>query len=205
MGTNGTLQSTIWEQHTEELSQRIQGQTTEISTVTQKIILNDGLSFHPQVVANTLYFLSTSEVGVTSQSDVEPNGTPLPATARSTSISSTPNVDPDLYQPPLDANLHGSVFSITLSGSNVGTESMLGNVGQSTGLQSGNSYVIWQDTSGYHMYDVLRQSDVTLNSTLDGAKMLAVNGTTTLWTRTNYAAGSVSGSSITLEAFNWGN
>ena len=71
VGDNGTLQSNIWQQQTTEQSLRLQGQLKEVITSTQQEVQSDGMSFQPQVVDDTLFFLSTSEIKVEGQGVIE--------------------------------------------------------------------------------------------------------------------------------------
>lgn len=201
VSTDGVLHSNVWQQLTNEQIVSSHGLLHRVDKNTQQLYLKDGMSFQPQVVDDTLFLLSTSEIKISDQGMVTPNGIPLPASATDTSITSTPRTDTNVYMAPADASVHGTIFMIPLAGQDFGTQDTLGTVGQSTGLQAGNGYVIWQGNDGYQMYDVQRQSDVTLGTTLNGASMLAVNGNTTLW----FNGVSTPGSSVTMMAFNWPN
>lgn len=197
---DGTFQSNIWQQQTSEQSQRSRGQVEEVSTSTQQLFQGDGLSFQPQVVDNTLFFLSTSEIKVESQDVVEPNGIPFPASATDRDVLSTPRTDTGIYAAPPDASVHGTLLMVPLNGPAIGVTSMLGTVGQSTGYQAGSSYVIWQDSNGYQMYDADRQTDVVMGDTLNNASLLVVNGDTTLW-----LTGPQADAKLRLMAFTWPN
>lgn len=199
---DGVLHSDVWQRQEEQHLDHSRGYPAETSTYTRQLYLNDGMSFQPQVVDDTLFLLSTSEVRVADQGVVTPNGTPFPASATDISVAFTPRTDPSVYQSPADASVHGTIFMIPLSGLDLADEDTLGTVGQSTGFQAGNGYVIWQDTNGYQMYDVQRQTDVTLGNTLNAAALLVVNGNTTLWlTREKNAPGT----NMTMQAFTWPN
>ena len=199
---DGVLHSNIWQRQEEQNLDHSRGYPIEKSTYTQQLYLNDGMSFQPQIVDDTLFLLSTSEVRVADQGVVTPNGTPFPASATDTSVVFTPRTDPSVYQSPADASVHGTIFMIPLSGLDLADEDTLGTVGQSTGFQAGSGYVIWQDTNGYQMYDVQRQTGVILGSTLNSASLLIVNGNTTLW----FTRGkSVPDPSVTMQAFTWPN
>src|SRR6185437_10178462 len=161
---------------TTEQSLRYHGQLEEVNTSTQQEYQADGMSFQPQVVDNTLFFLSTSEIKVENQGVVAPNGTPFPTSATDSTVLFTPRTDPGVYAAPPDASVHGTLLKIPLDGPTIGVESMLGTVGQSTGYQAGSTYVVWQNSTGYQMYDVERQSDVVMGDTLNSASLLVVNG-----------------------------
>lgn len=195
---NGALQSNIWQQQTTEQSLRYHGQLEEVSTSTQQEYQGDGMSFQPQVVNDTLFFLSTSEIKVEDQGVVAPNGTPFPTSATDSTVLFTPRTDPGVYAAPPDASIHGTLLMIPLDGPKIGVEGMLGTVGQSTGYQAGGTYVVWQDAAGYQMYDTERGSDVVMGDTLNSASLLVVNGNTTLWLSGNRAD-----ARLKLMAFTW--
>jgi hypothetical protein len=200
---DGTLHSNIWQQLSSDETVRSQGHMVEQMNSTQSQLTTDGLSFQPQVVADNLFLLSTSEVTVSGQGAVKPNGIPLPVTATDPSVITTPRTDQDLYPAPVDASLHGSVFMIPLSGLNVGDETMLSAAGEATGLQTGSNYAIWQSASGYTMYDAQRHANVVVGDVLNNAGLLAVNGDTTIWlTGTNTDPSS---SQLAVMAFDWPN
>lgn len=196
----GVLQSNIWQQQTTEQSLRYHGRLEEVNTSTQQLVQGDGMSFQPQIVDNTLFFLSTSEIKIEGQGVVEPNGIAFPASATDSNVLFTPRTDAGVYAALPDAAVHGTLLMMPLDGPTVGVESMLGTVGQSTGYQAGSTYVIWQDQTGYQMYDVNRQTDVVVGNTLNSASLLVVNGNTTLWLSGDQADGRLS-----LMAFTWPN
>jgi hypothetical protein len=93
-----------------------------------------------------------------------------------------------------------------LDGASVGIPTSLGIAGQSSALQAGNNFALWQDNDGYKMYDVQKASDVIVGGVLGGANFVAVNGDTTVWTADNGItppAPAGIGPSATLLAFNW--
>lgn len=200
---DGVLHSNIWQQQSFEQTLRSHGAVEERVTTTQQPVLTDGMSFQPQVVDNTLFLLSTSEATVSDQGMVKPNGTPLPISATDSSVECTPRTDSDFYAAPADAAIHGTLFMIPLDGLEDGTESMLGTVGQATSYQIGSNYVLWQDSTGYQMYDVQHQANVIVGSALSNAQQLMVNENTTLWW-SNTSASATSGQ-VSMTAFNWPN
>ncbi|HEU5374154.1 MAG TPA: hypothetical protein VFV38_01825 [Ktedonobacteraceae bacterium] len=201
IAANGILHSNIWQQETFEQTVRYRGHVEERTFNTQQLFLADGMSFQPQIVNNTLLFLSTSEVTVSDQGEVRPNGISLPLSATDADVQFIPRTDPNIYAAPIDASIHGTLFMIPLDGIAVGTESMLGTVGQTTSFQAGSNYVIWRDNAGYQMYDVQHQSNVVVGTMLNNADLLMVNGNTTLWWSNN-DTGTTQGK-LSLLAFNW--
>ena len=203
MTSDGTLHSNIWQQRTFDQPMRQHGQVMENTVSVQQPFLTDGLSFQPQVVDHTLFFLSTSEVTVSNDGAAAPNGIPLPASATDASVAFTPRTDPNTYAAPADAAIHGTLFSIPQDGLNVDAEGMLDTVGQVTGYQAGSGFVLWRNSSGYQMYDVQHQASVVVGKTLDNAQMLSVNSNTTLWWNSDSA--SATGGELSMTAFNWPN
>lgn len=199
LAQDGTLHSNIWQQQTTEQARNAHGRQAELDKNSQRLYLGDGLSFQPQIVNDTLFFLSTSEIKISGQGVVTPNGTPFPTGATDSAVIFTPRTDTSTYAAPTDALIHGTIFMIPLDGS--GPEDTLGTVGQSTGLQAGSNFVIWQDATGFQMYDVARQASVFLGNTLNGAALLVVNGNTALWLN----PGGAPGEQWTMMAFNWPN
>ncbi len=199
---NAVLHSNVWERQTSEQAEHEHSYPYLQSTYTQQLLFDDGMSFQPQVVDETLFFLSTSEVVVSQQGAVqEPDGTPFPTAATDRSVMITPRTDQTVYLEPADAAVHGTIFMLPLDGANAGNESMLGTVGQSTAFQAGSTFIVWQDNTGYRMYDVDSQSEVMLGSTLDNAALLSVNDGTTCWLADN--AVDPSGSQLTMMVYNW--
>ncbi len=198
--TDGVLHSNVWKQQEVEAPIHAHGYPETRTSYVRSVLLDDGMSFQPQVVDNTLFFISTSEVVVTHQGTMQaPNGTPFPVSATDTTVAFTPRTDAALYPSPAVTLLHGTLFMIALDGLNIGDESMLGTVGQSTAFQAGSGYVVWQDTTGYRMYDVTRQVDVAIGDTLNGASLLVVNGNTTVW----FTSSSAGNGRLTLMAYSW--
>jgi hypothetical protein len=205
---DGTQHSNIWLQQSSEHPVSKHGYTVEQTTNVQSLFLADGLSFEPQVVDNTLFFLSTSEMTVSNQGTVVPTGVPLPASATNpSSIALAPRVDPAIYGVSPDASIYGTVVTIALDGQNMGVENTIGVVGQSTDLQAGNDYVLWQDSTGYRMYDALGQTYVSLGDTLSSVSLLVVNGDTTLWLADGNGTNGVdiATDELTMMAFTWPN
>ena len=78
------------------------------------------------------------------------------------------------------------------------------NSDQAWSPQVGTNFVLWQSDQGYQMLDVATTSAVSVGNVLDGARFLAVNGDTTVWTvddTTNTTDGA--NPPVTLLAFNW--
>lgn len=144
--------------------------------------------------------MSTSEVRISSQDRMEPNGTPLPESVIDPSVTFTARTDQRVYPALADTSLHGTIFVLPFDGPDLDSETMLGTVGQSTSFQAGDSYIVWKDNRGYRMYDVNRQAEVITGDTLSNASLLVVSGNTTLWLESNQEA-----NKLTFMAYSWPN
>ncbi len=162
------------------------------------LFIQNGMSFHPQVVDDTLFYLSTDNTSVQNTT----NGTP--STTQGT-LSIIPQTDPSIYQPPLDASIHGWIEMLPLD-SNTMQPTILNTSGLATSLQVGTDFVLWQGDKGYQMYDVANQNNVNVGDILNQASFLSVNGNQAVWivNDTTTTATSTPGTpGITFLAFNW--
>ena len=75
--------------------------------------------------------------------------------------------------------------------------------GQAWEPQAGTDFMLWQSENGYQMYDV-NTGLVPVGHVLDGARFLAVNQSTTVWTIDNPTNAPTSDRlTATLLVFNW--
>jgi len=196
---DGNLHSNIWIQSVPLAQTQSRGKVLENTVSVKELYRSDGLSFRPQVVNDTLFLLSASPTDTTGST----SGVPIPATILN--IASVPRVDNSVYAEPLDNFVQGTVIMIPLDGDSMGIPALLGAAGQSSGLQGGNNFVLWQENDAYKMYDAQTSSDVTVGDVLNNANFIAVNGDTTVWTVGTGLATPPKGvsPSTTLLAFNW--
>jgi hypothetical protein len=224
-GNDGLLHSNIWTQQTYNAPRSTHGIGVQQTTIVKEPFLQDGLSFHPAVVDNALFLLSTASAATLAQeqSQFQAEGTPelkattpantqIAADTTSSPNNTTPWANASIYTTPLDSELQGTILMYPLDDAPSSSPMQLSLVDQASALQAGNDFVLWQNSSGYNMYDAATHTDVTVGQTLDNAQFVAVNGNTTTWTDTN---GSESGSvtnganglnpnpSATLKTFNW--
>lgn len=204
---DGTLHSNIWVQREYDVTTRVRGRVLDRPMTMTEQYTTDGLSFDPQVANNTLFMLSTSAIITSPQGIVRTTGKPLSATVTDSTVPTAPRADTSIYAASPDASVHGTVFMIPLDGASAGISTMMGNLGQSTALQAGTTYALWQDDTGYKMYDVQRQTDVTVgDNTLNDAAFLAVNGDTTVWITGNGTPATATGDpQAAFLAFTWTN
>jgi hypothetical protein len=196
LSKDGNLHSNIWVQRVLDTPTQSHGKVLENTVPTTELYRSDGLAFRPQVVGDTLFLLNAS--GATNSAQGALATTPL-------NIASVPRIDTSIYAEPLDNFIQGTVLMIPLDGASVGIPTSLGMAGQSSALQAGNDFALWQDNDGYKMYDVQTSSDVIVGGVLSGANFVAVNGNTTVWTaEPGTPTSNVGiGPSATLLAFNW--
>ncbi len=202
VASDSNLRSNIWEQ--QEISKAVprpsHGRTTNagMKETSTGLFIQNGMSFHPQVVDDTLFYLSTDNTSVQNTT----NGTP--STTQGT-LSIIPQTDPSIYQPPLDASIHGWIEMLPLD-SNTMQPTILNTSGLATSLQVGTDFVLWQGDKGYQMYDVANQNNVNVGDILNQASFLSVNGNQAVWivNDTTTTATSTPGTpGITFLAFNW--
>ncbi len=220
-GNDGQLHSNIWTQQTFDAPRSTHGIGLQQTITVKEPLLADGLSFHPAVVDNALFLLSTASAATLAQEQgqIQSEGTPelkaatpanTPVTsATPSSANTTPWANASIYIQPLDSEIQGTVLMYPLDDASFSIPTLLSPVDQASSLQAGDSFVLWQNTNGYDMYDAATRSDVTVGQTLDNAQFVAVNGESTAWTIDN---GSSSNGvnptnslnpSMTLNVFNW--
>jgi hypothetical protein len=197
LSKDGNLHSNIWVQRVLDTPTQSHGKVLENTVPTTELYRSDGLSFRPQVVGDTLFLLNASGATNSTQGAL--------ATTTPLNIASVPRIDTSIYAEPLDNFIQGTVLMIPLDGASVGIPTSLGMAGQSSALQAGNDFALWQDNDGYKMYDVQTSSDVIVGGALSGANFVAVNGNTTVWTAEpgTPTPNAGVGPSATLLAFNW--
>jgi hypothetical protein len=207
------LHSNIWNQQVLDAIP-LHGQAARHKVTIKQLFLQDGLSFTPIVVNNTLFLLSTVNGGGLTQTT--PNATPLPTSTGTVVSVATPNTstppmsswaNTNFYSAALDSSVRGTLVMYPLSDSpNASPTLVSGAIGSVSSLQAGKDFVLWQNGDGsYGMYDAVLKSNITVGDVLNDAQFLAVNGDTAVWTISN--TGVTTGSNInpaaTLEAFSW--
>jgi len=208
--SDGLLHSDIWMQQTTSAPRHLRGQTAPQTSVFKEPFLEDGMSFHPVVVDEALFFLSTANPEPL-QGTQTPDATATAAAANAlppdTAIPATPWADISVYPTPLDSDIHGTILMYPLDDPTITAPTPVSSLNNAASLQAGQDFVLWQTDSGYGMYDALTRSPVTVGEVLNDAQFLAVNGNTTVWmvntgqsTPTSVVGGSLP---VTLKVFNW--
>jgi hypothetical protein len=201
---------------------------TSTPTQTSHRLLSDGMSFHPQIVANHLFILSknplnsdltngTSTVTATHSptATIQPTITPdVPATP---TVVPTPTptdpkaflggsvkIDPNVFTPQADDAIAGRIRIFTVDG----TPEVLPQLDSNrivSALQGGSRYLIWQNSgNAFEMYDVVEKYSVNIGSgsVPRDAAFLNVNDNTGVWVQNNNNIGSNS-NSVTFNIFTW--
>lgn len=194
----GQLSSDIWTQQTTDASPSNAGRWVAHQTIKQYLFRADGKSFHPQMVNDTLFLLSTSQTDGNT-----PNPTPLitaSAQARSTATTIQPtvvptavnyanlpegaiNLDPKIFTPQIDSRQAGKILSFTASGV-AEVLPQFDNTQIVTALQGGTGFLLWQRTDGsnFGMYDVIAKAPVEVGDNVfpSNSAFLMVNGDTAI-------------------------
>lgn len=203
----GILNSNIWTQQQVDAARPTHGRWagyTERLTIKQ-LFISDGMAFHPQVVDNALFMLSTASPANTAQGTPTATGTtatPVPASPPNT--TGIPRVNTSIFAAPLDGSVRGTILMLPLNVDPTTLPTAMSTSGTASSLQVGTDFALWQDDKGYEMYDVAG-GYVTVGNTLDGASFVAVNGASAVWMVSNggTVTPSNAGSPVTLTAFNW--
>ena len=222
---DGTPHSNIW---TQQISDALPGPGRWLphKEVTKSLFRSDEMSFHPQVVDNTLFLLSTNPSGAspastsaTAVAQATPNSTataePSATPATISNLSNTPAIarsDPQLYTPQPDESIRGTLQAYSLANYMPLQLPFDGN-GQAAAPQGGSRFLLWQDSDkGFQMYDVVAGQPVTVGpgTVPKNADFLAVNGDTAVWAlntslnnNTTPNQASTPALSVTFMAFNW--
>lgn len=207
---DGILHSNIWMQQVSQVPNPHHGPwAASPQTVTVKQpFLSDGASFHPQVVDDRLFLLRNApypRATTPGTPEASPGITPT-ATATPASTPNTPTTswaDSTIYAAPSDAAVRGMLFMVPLDDPNNPLPAQVNTTGQAWEPQAGTDFVLWQSDNGYEMYDV-NTGTVQVGHVLDGARFLAVNESTTVWTIDNPpSAANSTNLTATLLVFNW--
>jgi len=198
------LYSNIWTQQVITAPRPSHGRWAEHTVIVKQLFSSDGMSFRPQVVDNTLFMLSTSSQINSTQATPATTGTATSTSSPTPNASAITRTDTSIYAAPPDASVRGTILMSPLNDdpTTVPTTAM-NSTGLASSLQAGTDFALWQGDKGFEMYDV-STGPVTVGNILDGATLLAVNGTTAVWIVNNASsATNKTRPSITLMAFNW--
>ncbi len=205
----GILNSDIWQQHetnAPNATRPTHGHWTGVvrQTAIQQLFRADGMSYHPQIADDTLFWINTALQSAATGTPIS-SSSPAVATPQ-TSASLIPRVNPAYYAPPFDASVRGLVMMQPVDGDILAQPEALNPTEMAYSLQIGADFVLWQSDKGYEMYDAQTQGNVTVGTDLNDAAFLAVNGSTAVWIRdtaNTTASASSSPLAVRIFAFNW--
>jgi hypothetical protein len=202
----GMFYSNIWTQQVVDNPPPLHRQWLgyKVRDTVKHVFSSDGMSFHPQVVDNTLFMLSTAGQFSSTQGTPATPGTTTSTAATSPITSVITRTDMSIYTAPLDASVRGTILMIPLSGDSDMRSTSMNTSGLASSLQAGTDFALWQADKGYEMYDVQSQSYVNVRDTLNGAAFVAVNEASAVWIVSN-ATNTTNNANplVTLMAFNW--
>lgn len=209
--SDGSLHSNIWMQRTVPDPHPMYGRAAQQSSALVMPFLEDGMSFRPLVVNDSLFLLSTAGSALVQGTQQTPgvSVTPSPAgstfTTTDTTLPSTPWANIGVYPPSLDSQLRGTILMYALDDPTASSPTLISPINAAASLQAGTDFVLWQTDSGYGMYDAITKTPVTVGETLNNALFLSVNGTTAVWTVPSAltTATGAPGPVVTLKVFNW--
>ncbi|HZR39292.1 MAG TPA: hypothetical protein VFB12_04205, partial [Ktedonobacteraceae bacterium] len=227
------LSSNIWTQQTIEAQPEQTGRWAAHAVTEKYLFRSDGLSFRPQIVQNTLFFLKatgpatndsiSATPGATSTTTARSQATATKATSATTpaatvttnapavnvsSTLSTTRVDPTIYTPPLDESVQGTLLAFSANGALPQTSPQEDNRGLVSAPQGGSRFLLWQNsTKTFGMYDAVVNQSVNIGTTtVKGAAFVAVNGDTAVWVLapdTTNTQATGTSSTVTFGMFSW--
>lgn len=180
------------------------------TTITKQEFRNDEMSFHPQIVGDTLFWLSTADTVNTTQgtSSTQAKSSPTVTPGTTTGVTNGPIIaksDPNIYLTQIDASIRGTLLASSLNDST--QPSSLNGDGLATAPQAGTRFLLWQNDKGdYEMYDAIAKSPVSVDNVPKGAAFLAVNGNTAVWTvsdQNSTGAPGLNNSLVSFKLFRW--
>jgi hypothetical protein len=222
---NGSLHSNIWLQHIGD-APRTSGKWIAHQEVTKDLFLEDGASFRPQVVKDTLFVLRTNNSipatptpGATSTPTVSTTPTVASTTPTATStpepsISITSRTDPAFYASAPDDTIQGKLLTFSAINGDA-QDSQLDNTTLGSAPQAGGRFLLWQTNKELKMYDVDTDQQVVVGTAINtsNAQFLAINGNTAIWITTPDSATSSptdtttstdpASIKVTFNAFTW--
>ncbi|MBV9231579.1 MAG: hypothetical protein JOZ18_19880, partial [Chloroflexi bacterium] len=203
--------SNIWTQQTTVVPPSRAGKWVPRTVTNKYEYRSDGMSFHPQVVNDMLFFLSTNP-NATDATQATPGAsatTQPSATSAATGVPAIPTtarIDPTVYPQQPDGAIRGTLLAF----SSDGIQSIPMNTdGQVTVPQGGSGFLLWQDSNNaFEMYDAVAKSPVQVGTVPKNATFLAVNGDTVVWTvnttnTTNNTDSTNSPPTVTFSMFTW--
>jgi hypothetical protein len=168
-----SLHSNIWTQQSTLIAPSYAGKWAPHATSQVSILRKDGMSFRPQVVNETLYFLNASSAATTSAQ------TSATATVHSAS-SVTPRVDIALRPVQKDSLVQGILMSYTVTGTQPVVKD---DADVQVNVQGGSRFLLWENgNKGFEMYDTIAHILISVSNDIPrDALFLTVNGDSVVW------------------------
>ncbi len=207
---DGNLHSNIWTQRLVDAPVLLHRVWEKRTTTTKYVFHPDGISFEPQMVGDTLFFISAADLQTSSNSTQGTTATATSVSTPATNSSVTSRVDTTIFEPQIDASVHGNLFTLTPGSDATPPPTQVNTTGLASSLQAGSHFLLWQTDDGYGMLDVTTGNTmhyVTVGTAIDSARFLSVNGDTAVWTVSTDTSTDTSPPETplltTLMAFNW--
>lgn len=201
--------SNVWMQQTTMDTTRQDNAWRPSITVDKQLFLADEVSFHPQVIDDTLFLLSTGDPAAQTSKKPDATSTPTaPAQATATPVSTKPVISrfTNVYSSQIDESIHGTVLAYALDDPAPSNPTVLSSDNTAAAPQGGTRFLLWQSNNGYQMYDAIAKSSVEVRNVTGNAAFLAVNSDTAVWvTAANPATAPTTGTpkTATFSTFNW--
>jgi hypothetical protein len=214
---DSTLHGNIWTQQTTKMPRKA-GKWAGQVDVEKYLYRSDGMSFHPQLVNNVLFFLSTNPAAITGTIQDQPTvvggnrpamaSTVTPQVTSTDAAAVTTRVDPAILPPSLDTTLQGALIAISTEN---GQSFALDTSGLDTIPQGGTRFILWENSAkGMEMYDTVTKAPVTVKDVVPiTTTYLTVNGETAIWVDNSANANPVnsqvnmSSPTVTFSLFDW--
>ena len=198
--------SIIWTQDSTQQTVHQHGTWRPSITTNTHVYSTGDTAFHPQVINDTLFLLNTSNAEVTTQGTPSAKSTPtVQATANPVSTAPVTPRFTDLYPSQIDESIHGTVLAYPLDDPTA-QPTTLSNDSTAAALQAGTSFLVWQNSTGYQMYDAFAKVSVEVKDSTKGATFLAVNGDSAVWIVAANSASTKDTTGVqtaTFNMFNW--
>ncbi len=199
--------SNVWLQQTTQTLTHSSNAWRPSIMVDKQLFLANEVSFHPQVINDTLFLLTTSDS--LTQTSRKPDATSTPtqsAQGTATPVSTAPVIPrfTNVYAPQIDESIHGTLLAYALDDS-AANPTILSNDSTAAAPQGGTRFLLWQNSNGYQMYDAVAKSPVVVKNNTGSAAFLTVNGDTAVWIAAENPAAPSTGTSqtATFSMFNW--
>ncbi len=196
--------STVWTQEATTEITRQHGAWHPSVTLAKHIYRSDETSFHPQVINNMLFLLSTDDSVASAQGTPGATSTPT-IQAKATPVSTEPVISrfTDIYPTQIDESIHGTVLAFPLDDPTA-LPTTLSSDSTAAALQGGTRFLVWQSSTGYQMYDAFTKSPpVEVKDSTKDTAFLTVNAASAVWVAKEDSSTEGVPQTATFSMFNW--